>query len=178
MMVALGDAYEKLNRFQEAKKCFWRAHNVGDMEGMALFKLACVYERLGEDCQAKAAFTDYVHYCQKRGCDSTATDHKDQSHAYLFLARNSLSEGLLDEAYNFAHRCTEFAETREEAKGLLKQVADERALAEHDGNTTSMQVEDNSAIGGNSTLGCGDCLSGLTTLEEGSVAVFLTPPNN
>lgn len=40
MAMALGESYEKLERLQEAKKCFWKAHVVGDMEGMALIKLA------------------------------------------------------------------------------------------------------------------------------------------
>jgi anaphase-promoting complex subunit 8 len=40
MVVALGEAYDKLERLQEAKKCFWKAHALGDVEGMALIKLA------------------------------------------------------------------------------------------------------------------------------------------
>ena len=40
MVVALGESYEKLERLQEAKKCFWKAHSIGDIEGMALVKLA------------------------------------------------------------------------------------------------------------------------------------------
>ena len=40
MVVALGETYEKLERLQEAKKCFWKAHSLGDIEGMALIKLA------------------------------------------------------------------------------------------------------------------------------------------
>jgi len=40
MVVALGEAYDKLDRLQEAKKCFWKAHSLGDVEGLALVKLA------------------------------------------------------------------------------------------------------------------------------------------
>ena len=40
MIVALGEAYKKLDRLQEAKKCFWKAHVLGDVEGIALIKLA------------------------------------------------------------------------------------------------------------------------------------------
>ena len=40
MVVALGECYEKLERLQEAKKCFRKAHNIGDVEGGALYKLA------------------------------------------------------------------------------------------------------------------------------------------
>ena len=38
--MALGDTYEKLERLQEAKKCYWKAHSIGDIEGQALVKLA------------------------------------------------------------------------------------------------------------------------------------------
>ena len=40
MVMALGEVYEKLERLQEAKKCYWKAHALGDMEGLALIKLA------------------------------------------------------------------------------------------------------------------------------------------
>jgi len=40
MIVAVGESYEKLERLQEAKKCYWKAHTVGDIEGIALVKLA------------------------------------------------------------------------------------------------------------------------------------------
>lgn len=40
MAMALDKFYEKIERPQEAKKCFWKAHVVGYIEGMALIKLA------------------------------------------------------------------------------------------------------------------------------------------
>jgi len=40
MLVALGESYEKLNSMQQAKKCYFRAVSVGDMEGIAVIKLA------------------------------------------------------------------------------------------------------------------------------------------
>ena len=40
MLVALGESYEKLEKIQESKKCYWRAYSVGDIEGTALAKLA------------------------------------------------------------------------------------------------------------------------------------------
>uniref|UniRef100_A0A2R5LLS6 Cyclosome subunit 8 n=1 Tax=Ornithodoros turicata TaxID=34597 RepID=A0A2R5LLS6_9ACAR len=132
MMVALGEAYEKLDKFQEAKKCFWKAHAVGDIEGMALLKLAKVYERLNEDEEARAAFQDYIRSGDSRG----SGDREDQAHAYLFLARYCVKRNLPEEAYEYAHKCTEFPETKEDAKGLLKQLADTRVS-----DNGSMQVE-------------------------------------
>ena len=40
MLVALGDAYDKLERLHDAKKCYWKAHCVGDLECIALLRLA------------------------------------------------------------------------------------------------------------------------------------------
>ncbi|KAH7933484.1 hypothetical protein HPB49_013176 [Dermacentor silvarum] len=157
MMVALGEAYEKLDKHHEAKKCFWRAHYLGDFEGLALFKLARVYERLGESQQACAAFTDYV-----RQGDSQCyrADREDLAHACRFLARYHLAQKDLDAAYEFAHKCTEFPETKEEARGLLKQVAEARALLEQDTGGGEMQVEeeededDDSLLTGQDSLIC------------------------
>ena len=47
MIVALGEAYRKLYRLQEAKKCFWKAQVLGDMEGIALVKLAKYFKQFG-----------------------------------------------------------------------------------------------------------------------------------
>ena len=33
MLVALGECYERMDRHVDAMKCYWKAHNVGDMEG-------------------------------------------------------------------------------------------------------------------------------------------------
>ncbi|CAN7995196.1 unnamed protein product [Ixodes hexagonus] len=169
MMVALGEAYEKLDKLSEAQKCFWRAHAVGDMEGMALFKLARIYERLGHEAQARAAYTDYVRNCEARAAPggATGTDHEEQAHACVFLAKHYVREGLLDEAYEYAHKCTQFAETKEDAKGLLKLVSDARALAENGGDAdgSGMQVE------GDSSLGAGD---GMVLLGVDGVP-FRTP---
>ena len=56
MITALGEAFERKDMFLEAKKCYVRAHSVGDMEGTALLKLARLYERLEEHARAADAF--------------------------------------------------------------------------------------------------------------------------
>ena len=45
-----------------------------------------------------------------------------------FLANYYLSRRRLEEAYYNAHKCTEFNETREMGKSLLKQIAHFRAM--------------------------------------------------
>jgi len=40
MLMAVGETYEMLERYEEAKMCFRKALAVGDIEGMANIKLA------------------------------------------------------------------------------------------------------------------------------------------
>ena len=45
-------------------KCFWKAHCVGDIEGgIALLKLAKLYEQINDEEQAAAAYTQVVNSC-------------------------------------------------------------------------------------------------------------------
>lgn len=40
MIIALGETYEKLDKSENALKCYYKACNMGDVEGFALIKLA------------------------------------------------------------------------------------------------------------------------------------------
>lgn len=40
MLIAMGEAYEKLNWFDEAIRCYNRSRNVGDADSFALSRLA------------------------------------------------------------------------------------------------------------------------------------------
>jgi anaphase-promoting complex subunit 8 len=40
MLIALGEANEKVNKLMDALKCYYKARNVGDIERTALLKLA------------------------------------------------------------------------------------------------------------------------------------------
>ncbi len=45
MLVALGESYEKLDKLQDAKKCFWKAYCVRDIVGgIALLRLTTASE--------------------------------------------------------------------------------------------------------------------------------------
>lgn len=45
LLVALGDIYAKLNRIEDAEKCFTGAYLFGDVEGNAVWNLAKLHER-------------------------------------------------------------------------------------------------------------------------------------
>ncbi|KAH3786295.1 cell division cycle protein 23 homolog isoform X1 [Dreissena polymorpha] len=116
MIMALGESYEKLDRLQEAKKCFWKAHRVGDIEGSSLLKLARLHERLGEEAQAAGAYNEFINKLGK------SYSYDGQSEAYKYMAYYYLKNGQLDAAGQAAQTCSEFTETREEAKAILKQI--------------------------------------------------------
>ncbi|XP_050448492.1 cell division cycle protein 23 homolog [Cataglyphis hispanica] len=133
MVLALGEAYEKQDKIQDALKCYYKACNVGDIEGMALLKLATLYEKLGEHDHAAAAYTDFVMD------EFRSVDRTELSHAYKYLTQYHLKREQLDLANHFAQKCLQFDETKEEAKVLLRTIAEKRA--ERIGET-SMVVDD------------------------------------
>ncbi|XP_045189720.2 cell division cycle protein 23 homolog [Mercenaria mercenaria] len=121
MIMALGESYEKLDRLQEAKKCFWKAHRVGDIEGASLLKLAKLHERLGEEEQAAGAYNEFIKEANAQGLGKSYS-YEGQSEAYKYLANYYLKHEQLDAAYQAAQICSEYTETREEAKAILKHI--------------------------------------------------------
>ena len=104
-------------------KCYWKAHAVGDMEGgIALFQLARLYERTNDTEQAAAAFHQYIQDTESLGI----TERDQQSRAYRSLAQYHMKKGQYEDAYQYAQKCTEFQDTREEGKALLKEIASRR----------------------------------------------------
>merc|ERR1719481_969849 len=138
MLVALGESYEKLDKTQDAMKCFWKAHCVGDIEGgIALLRLGRLYDRTNDTDQAAAAYNQYIIETEAQGI----TDRDEQSGAYKYLASYYLKQDMLNDAYDFAMKCTEFADVREEAKALLKEIASRRGVG-GEGGEGSVLVED------------------------------------
>ena len=91
--------------------------------GVALLRLAKLFERLNEPMRAAAAYADYIR--DSEGQD--IWDRDEQAQAYRFMANHFLLRGQLDETAHHAARCTEFPETREEGKAILREVAQRRA---------------------------------------------------
>merc|ERR1719402_544759 len=124
MLVALGESYEKLDKIQDAMKCFWKAHCVGDIEGgIALLRLARLYDRTGDLEQAAAAYNQYIAETEGQGI----SDRDEQSNAYKYLARYYLNQDMLADAHDCAMKCTEFPDVREDGKSMLKEIASRRA---------------------------------------------------
>ncbi|CAH8672364.1 unnamed protein product [Schistosoma bovis] len=118
LIVALGEIYGRLKRFDEAKKCYWRAYCVGDIEGEALMRLAICFERCGEDAEAAAAYTEFIKLCQRNGVN----EQINLAIAYKYLANYHLRKGHYEDSALAANKCLEYPETREEAKAMLRQI--------------------------------------------------------
>ena len=68
-----------------------------------------LYERTDDFDQAAAA---YQQFLMDSEADGLADDRDQQSKAYRYLAHYHVKKGNLEEAYQYAQKCTEFADTR------------------------------------------------------------------
>ncbi|CAG2106401.1 unnamed protein product [Medioppia subpectinata] len=116
MMIATGETLEKLERNHDAIKCYWKAG------GLALFKLALLYERLNENEKAALAYTDFISRASAADGADRQNTSSDVAHAYKFLANYHLNKGELKLAQMAAQKCITFSETRDEGKSLLKDI--------------------------------------------------------
>lgn len=55
-------------------------------------------------------------------------DRTELSHAYKYLTQYHLKREQLDHANHYAQKCLQFDETKEEAKVLLRTIAERREL--------------------------------------------------
>lgn len=97
MSVALGETLEKLEKYSNAIKCFENACNVGDIEGIALYRLAYLYDKLGD---TENAVQSYLAYCQ----DDRA-EKQNLYHSYMALANYYCAKNEYEEASHFAYKC-------------------------------------------------------------------------
>jgi len=139
MLVALGESYEKLDKIQDAKKCFWKAYCVGDIEGgIALQRLAKLFEASNEPDQAAEAYVRYIQDTEEQGISDR--DRDDQIGAFRYLAKYYNKKDMLNEAYEYAMKCKEFSDSREEDKALLREISSKRGSGVIDtGNSSVME---------------------------------------
>lgn len=84
-----------------------------------------LYEKLGEHDYAAAAYSNFVLD------EFRNADRADLSHAYKYLTQYHLKREQLDHANHYAQKCLQFDETKEEAKALLRTIAQKRGKFEH-----------------------------------------------
>uniref|UniRef100_A0A3B4D6V4 Cyclosome subunit 8 n=1 Tax=Pygocentrus nattereri TaxID=42514 RepID=A0A3B4D6V4_PYGNA len=99
MLVALGECYEKLSQQVEAKKCYWRAYSVGDVERMALLKLAGLAEQRRETSARRVCVLSL---------SQEQLEHAEVSTALRYLGQYYFKNKLYDEASLCAQRCCDY----------------------------------------------------------------------
>lgn len=157
MLIALGETYEKMEKIKDALKCYFRARSVGDIEGTALLKLAKLYDKLNQSEHSADAFNEYVRDCESR----QVGDKSELSQAFKYLANYYLKRNQVDDAYQYAQKCLEYEETKEEGKALLRTIAQRRSQQEEG----DMQVDE------------GSTPRPRPRLSDGSLSTHLTPMN-
>ncbi|KAK0154937.1 Cell division cycle protein 23 [Merluccius polli] len=103
--------------------CYWRAYSVGDVEKMALLKLAKLHEQLTESDDAAQS---YIIYIQDIFSCGEQLEHTEVSTALRYLGQYYFKNKLYDEASLCAQRCCDYNDAREEGKALLRQISQVR----------------------------------------------------
>ncbi|XP_060518320.1 cell division cycle protein 23 homolog isoform X2 [Cylas formicarius] len=139
MVIALGETYERLDKTENALKCYYKACAIGDIEGSALIKLAKLYDKLNERDNAAAVYIDYCLQEEERE-EKIMEAQTEYYNALQYLANYCLKKGELEDAYTYAYKCMECAETKEQGKALLKAIAAKRIEHDEPGQQDAMNV--------------------------------------
>lgn len=125
MWCAMAGCYELLKRPQEAIKCYVRAESLQDREGIALHKLAKLYQDLGNTHKAASYFAQNL---QRR--DEEEVGGGETVEALLFLATHCKTTDRLEEAEQYCNRLLDLpsGQEKEEARALLREI---RAMQQH-----------------------------------------------
>lgn len=125
MLVALGETYEKLEKYDNALKCYLKACNVGDIEGITLWRLGNLYEKLNNTENAVRA---YIEICRD---ERAIVDKASLSHAFITLGNYYDSIDNFDEAMHYANKCLSLGhiEHKAEAQSLLNTIGNKRSQA-------------------------------------------------
>ncbi|MCO5606730.1 hypothetical protein L7F22_060920 [Adiantum nelumboides] len=136
MWCAMGQCYENenLQMHMAAIRCYRRAVNNNDREGIALHKLAKLHNFLGQIDQAAFYF--------KKNLERMETDQTEGSDivdALLFLAQHCRNQNRLIEAEQYCTRLLDYGgRTKEDAKALLRDI---RSVQQHASAQASMDFE-------------------------------------
>ena len=117
---AMGQCYqsEQLGMVDKAVECYKNAERQGDREGIALARLAELYERKGDSQRAYE-----YHSKNLRRLDADGGSHPEVVNALRFLAQHAVAAGLPAEAEGYCTRLLDYGGNhREEAKALLRDL--------------------------------------------------------
>jgi len=138
MWCAMGQCYECLDKVEEAIKCYKRAHENGDREGIALNKLGKLFADVMQDNKEAA-----MHYQNNLALlDAEQVESQQTMDALMFLARYYKDPSLnrLDDAELYCQRLQEnYGADKDEVSALMKEIRQvkQRVQAQHFGGIFS-----------------------------------------
>ncbi|EFP12467.1 hypothetical protein CRE_29638 [Caenorhabditis remanei] len=152
LLVALGEVYSKLNRIDDAEKCFTGAYLFGDVEGNALWNLAKLHEKYRDNHRAAQVFEVFLVVYEH----VTSAEEKI-IYAVAFLANHFFKNDNFEKAGEFATKCMAYESICQEGNRLFREIskvhrceaekAAERARRSGEG-TSSQQAAQNDEEGG------------------------------
>lgn len=133
MWCAVGQTLQELHKWDQAIRCYERAVGCDDQEGLALSKLASLYERLARDAQRDGRQHERVKaYLDKaaRYYEANLSKHDEEKlggqqtvDALRFLAEYSFKRGDIAQAREYGNRLVDCpGHDKDFAKTLLRQI--------------------------------------------------------
>ncbi|XP_010520614.1 PREDICTED: anaphase-promoting complex subunit 8 [Tarenaya hassleriana] len=120
LWIAMAKCYqtEQLNLLEEAIKCYKRAVNCNDTEGIALNQLAKLHQKLGRNEEAAFYFTKDVERMDAEGLEGP-----NMFEALVFLATHFKTQKKFEEAEVYCTRLLDYSgPEKEKAKSLLRGI--------------------------------------------------------
>ncbi|UMM13675.1 hypothetical protein L5515_001833 [Caenorhabditis briggsae] len=118
LLVALGEVYTKLNRVEDAEKCFTGAYLFGDVEGNALWNLAKLHEKFENNNQAAQVFEVFLVVYEL----VTSAEEK-VIYSVAFLANHYFKTGNYEKASEFATKCLAYDTICQEGNRLFRAIS-------------------------------------------------------
>lgn len=115
MWNALAESYKKLDRNEEATRCFEHSEFYKDVEGIALFNLGKMYNVLGYEEKAVSCFEEIIS-----SREQPKTTDENIGFIYIYLVQYYKKKGNFSKALQYANSLFDRnGNTREEAQNLV-----------------------------------------------------------
>lgn len=133
MWCAVGETFQELRKWDEAAKCFERAVGCDDREGLALSKLASLYQRMARESQRDgrqheqtALYFDKAakyHEANLERIDEEKLRGQQTADALRFLAEYYFNKGEVSKAREYGRRLLEHpGHDKDFVKSLLRRI--------------------------------------------------------
>lgn len=118
MWTAMGAQYESLERISESIKCYEKAENHLDPQGIALYKLAKLYKKLNDSPKESFYWQKFLTFRDEQGIEGD-----DLVEALLNLATYCKQIGKYQDAEKYCTRLLDYEKReKEEAKSILREI--------------------------------------------------------